>query len=336
MAAAWLAQRDEGLTTEEAAEFSKWRLADARHAAAVQRLEQTWKMLQPLREFRPEARQHPDRDLLAAAQRPASIITFPRLAALAAMAAAVIAMFYLRSGPRAAGPIVNEAVAAMTYATTADGYQRVTLSDGSVLELNANSEARVEMLPAVRHVQLVRGEGHFTVAKNKQRPFIVHANGVDVRAVGTAFNVRLADRGDIEVLVTEGRVHVERQAGAFAQEALPELGVGDRLLVTATPVSGATPRAEKVSAEAMQQTLAWQGPYLRFVEQPLASVVAQFNEHNRVKLELGDATLAAVPIDGRFRPDGVEAFVRLFEADPNSKILVERAGPERIVLRRAP
>lgn len=337
MAAAWLAQRDEGLTVEEAAEFSKWRQSDPRHAAAVERLEQTWKLLQPLREFRPEARQHPDRDLLTGAKPPRAVIIFPRVAALAALAAAVaVGVFYFRPAPLASGPIANEVVAATTYATTADGYQRVTLSDGSVLELNANSEARVEMLPAARHVQLVRGEGHFTVAKNKQRPFIVHANGVDVRAVGTAFNVRLANRGDIEVLVTEGRVHVERQAGASAPETLPELGVGDRLLVQAAPAVGTTPRAEKVSAEAMQQALAWQGPYLRFSETPLVSVVAQFNEHNRVKIELGDATLASVPVDGRFRPDNIEALIRLFENTPNSKILVERVNPERIVLHRAP
>jgi transmembrane sensor len=336
MAAAWLAQRDEGLTAEEAADFAKWQEADPRHAAAVSRLEQSWALLQPLREFRPEARVHPDRDLLAGTRRPGRILSFPRVAAGVGIAAAVaFGVFYFRAAPPPApSQLVSPAVE--TYATTTDGYQRVTLSDGSVLELNASSEARVEMLPAVRHVQLVRGEGHFSVAKNPRRPFIVHAGGLDVRAVGTAFNVRLAGR-DVEVLVTEGRVHLDRQAkGAADQGSLPDLSAGDQLLVQGEPAAGATPAVEHVASEVMQKALAWQGPRLRFVDTPLAKAVAEFNAHNRTQIELGDADLAATPVDGNFRADNVEAFIRLFEINPASTIRVERVTPVRIVLRRAP
>ncbi|HRJ48303.1 MAG TPA: DUF4880 domain-containing protein, partial [Opitutaceae bacterium] len=66
-AAAWLAQRDDGLDAAAAAEFELWRRKDPRHEAAVARLETTWHTLQQLRDFRPAARMHPDRDLLAGA-----------------------------------------------------------------------------------------------------------------------------------------------------------------------------------------------------------------------------------------------------------------------------
>ena len=336
MAAAWLAQRDDGLTAEEAADFEKWQQADPRHAATVIRLEKTWALLQPLREFRPESRVHPDRDLLAGARHTARILSFPRAAAAAGLAAAIVfGIIYFRAPPTAPAP-TQPALAATTYATTAGGYQRVTLTDGSVLELNADSEARVDMQPAVRHVQLVRGEAYFTVAKSPQRPFIVHTAGVDVRAVGTAFNVRL-EGADVEVLVTEGRVHLERPVAiASGPGPLPELGAGERLLVQAAPPSGAPARIENFAIVAMHKALAWQGPRLRFIETPLASVVAQFNEHNRIQVELGDPSLAAVPLDGNFRADNVEAFIRLFETDPASTIRVERVGADRIILHRAP
>lgn len=333
-AAAWLAQRDEGLTTEEAAEFARWQKADARHAAAVLRLERTWSALQQLREFRPESRVHPDRDLLASAPAPGRVISFPAAAALAGLAAVLaLAVFAWWSRPAAAdAEFVPQTYA---YATTAGGYQRVTLEDGSVLELNADSLARVQFSPAERRVQLVRGEGHFAVAKNPQRPFLVAAGAVTVRAVGTAFNVRF-DEGEVEVLVTEGRVQVESHAaGAAAAGGPPELGVGQRLVVSAqarTVVAPAQP--ETLSPEALQQELAWQGPRLRFVETPLAGVVEQFNRHNRLQVELGDASLATLPVDGSFRAENVEAFIRLLEKDP--AIVVERAGPDRIVLRRTP
>lgn len=328
-AAAWLAQRDEGLTADETVEFARWQQADPRHAAAVARLEQTWSALQQLRAFRPESRVHPDPDLLAADRPPARIISFQAAAALAGLAAVLgIAAFAWWSRPAAGTPAPMQP----TYATTAGGYQRVTLEDGSVLELNAASTARVEFTPAERRVHLVRGEGHFTVAKNPQRPFLVAAGAVTVRAVGTAFNVRF-DEGEVEVLVTEGRVRVERQAAGTA--GAPELGVGQRLVVSAQAApAGAPAQPETLSSESMQQELAWQGPRLRFVETPLAGVVEQFNRHNRLQIELGDASLATLPVDGSFRAENVEAFIRLLENDRS--IVAERAGPDRIILRRAP
>lgn len=335
MAAAWLAQRDEGLTAEEQADFTRWQRADPRHAAAVARLEQTWAALQRLREFRPASRVHPDPDLLVRARPPGRVISFPLAAALAGVAAAaVIAVMLWRGTPAAPTPAPGPPAAApaTVYATTADGYQRVVLADGSVLELNASSEAQVEFLPAERHVRLVRGEAHFTVAKNPRRPFVVQAGPVAVRAVGTAFNVRLAPQ-EVEVLVTEGRVRVEH--GAAAAGPVPELAARQRLVVT-TP-AGAAPGfadVETLPTESVQATLAWQGPRLNFADTPLASVVAQFNRHNRIQIELGDARLASVPVDGSFRAENVEAFVRLLES--NRSVQVDRTGPDRIILRRAP
>lgn len=333
MAAAWLAQRDDGLTAAEETDFNRWQQADPRHAAAVARLERTWGALQGLREFRPEAQVHPDRDLLAGARRPAArIISFPAATALAGLAAAaVVAVLFWPRATQDAPAIVRPGLATKVYATTADGYQRATLADGSVLELNANSEVRVDLLPAERQVRLLRGEAHFTVTKNPRRPFIVQTGSVAVRAVGTAFNVRL-DGNAVVVLVTEGRVQVEGQA---VPAGLPELGVGQQIVVPLQAGTGAAPaRAETLPPEAVHALLAWQGPRLRFVETPLASVVEQFNRHNRVQIELGDASLATMPVDGSFRSENVEAFIRLLESDP--ALQVERAGPDRIVLRRAP
>jgi transmembrane sensor len=326
MAAAWLAQRDDGLSAEEKDDFNRWLQADPRHAAAVARMERTWTALQQLRAFRPESRVHPDRDLLAGGRPPARIISFPAAAALAGLAAAVaFAALVWWPQPAAVGPATEPAV----YATTADGYQRVTLDDGSVLELNASSQARVDYLPAERRVQLVRGEAHFTVAKNQQRPFIVQAGSVAVRALGTAFNVRYAG-DDVEVLVTEGRVRIEHPA---ATATLPELGAGERLVL---PTGGAPVTApvqtDRLASETMQELLAWQGPRLRFNETPLISVVGQFNRHNRLQIELGDASLAALPVDGSFRSENVEAFIRLLESD--GAIRAERVGENRVILHR--
>ena len=336
-AAAWLAQRDDTFSAADAAAFERWCAADPRHAAAVARLENAWATLQPLRDFRPAALRHPDRDLLAAPTPGRLPAAFPvRAFAFAGAAALMLALGFWALRPTFA--------AGTRYATTAGGYERVMLADGSVLELNGDTAAEVTYTAAERRVRLTRGEAHFTVAKNPARPFRVEALGIAVRAVGTAFNVRLGD-GEIEVLVTEGKVavsEVERvvpnalsAAPSRSPASAPNptfLIANERaLLVTTGPA--AAPRIDRIAPEAARQALAWQGPSLVFHNTPLAAVASQFNRRNPVQIVLADPTLAALPVGGSFRPENVESFIRLLES--GNEILVDRSDATRLVLRSA-
>lgn len=333
-AAAWLAQRDDGLSAAQLAEFARWHEADPRHAAAIVRLEKTWALLGQLRDYRPEARVHPDRDLLA---KPRPVIVFykPAIAAATAMAAClalVAGWLWLRPAAPA------EVAATPQYATTSGGYQRMTLEDGSVVELNADSEVRVNYTPAERRVRLVKGEAHFIVAKNRERPFWVEAGAVTVRAVGTAFNVRLGT-AKIEVLVTEGKVEVDQSAvrTASAKAAGRSLLEAGQLLVIQPTNPVSHPLPEQVAPDVMRDTLAWQDSRLKFSNTPLADAVAEFNKRNLVQIELADAELAQIPIGGSWRGENVEAFVRMLTSGSESTIVVEaQPDPNRIVLRRAP
>ena len=81
------------------------------------------------------------------------------------------------------------------------------MQDGSVVFLNTNSKVRVSWLPAERHIELVRGEARFQVAKDASRPFTVATTAAAVRALGTVFNVRAEPPGT-QVAVLEGQVEV--------------------------------------------------------------------------------------------------------------------------------
>ena len=333
-AAAWLAERDDGLTPEAEAEFARWRLADPRHESAVRALEATWAALQQLKSFRPEAQVHPDSNLLAR-PAPGRRLHFPALAATAALAAslALAATWWVL---RPAGPARDTSDPVFT--TAENGYTHATLSDGSVLELNAGSEARVHFTPEERRVRLVRGEGHFTVAKNKARPFWVEAGPVSVRAVGTEFDVSLRS-GSVEVLVTEGRVQVARaepQTSATTlalPESVAEIAASQRSVISLQNMA-VRPVVEPVSAALIRTELAWKGLRLKFENTPLADVVAQFNRCNQVQLELGDPELGSKLVGGSFEAENVEAFVRLL--GNGNGIAAERTDATHIVLRRNP
>lgn len=332
-AAAWLAEQDGGLNERQSAEFAEWRGRDVRHEAAVQRLEATWRTLQQLRDFRPDAARHPDRDLLEApAGRPRGQRFRPRFTALGVAASLLFAALLW--------PVVHDRVGradTQHYATAVNGYERVTLDDGSVIELNAESEASIRFTAEERRVHLVRGEGHFTVAKDSARPFTVRAGAVAVTAVGTAFNVKLAPE-KVEVLVTEGRVSVAPGAASAslplpARAAEPTtLGVYERAVVERTAAPSAPPVVEKIGVEAVRQTLGWQKPRLIFVDTPLADVVAQLNRENPVQLVIVDPELGTMPVGGSLRAENVDTFLRLLEG---GDVLIDRSEPGRVLLRKA-
>jgi transmembrane sensor len=68
---------------------------------------------------------------------------------------------------------------------------KLTLSDGTVVSLNSGTTFRYPEqfgINGKRNVYLT-GEAFFEVSKDKQHPFIVNANKVDIEVLGTKFNI---------------------------------------------------------------------------------------------------------------------------------------------------
>ena len=88
--------------------------------------------------------------------------------------------------------------------------EQVALPDGSTLWLGANSSCRyaADFSGRERRVEL-NGQGFFEVAEDPSRPFVVSSNGIDVTALGTAFEV-FSDLGGrhVEAILRNGSVRV--------------------------------------------------------------------------------------------------------------------------------
>ena len=336
-AAEWLVRHDRGLTPAQQDEFLSWLTASAAHRASFERHRRLWGDFNALAQWRPEHGTVPNPDLLARHRRPSPW----RWAAPALLAAAAVALLLVWSS-------ANRAPNHATLAFEATTYRQETLSVGSVLDLNRGAHVVVQFTAAERRVLLVQGEAQFAVAKNPARPFVVRAGGVEVRAVGTAFNVKLAGP-NLEVLVTEGTVHVSQQtvvvtptsmaAGAAAGSApsaapvvLAALTAGQRTVIPVATVI-APPVVVPASVPEIARLLDWQPRLLDFESTPLAEVVETFNRRNPQRLVIGDEELRALTIVASIRSDNVESFVRLLEGTMG--VRAERSSTGEIVLRRA-
>ncbi|MBC7366584.1 MAG: FecR domain-containing protein [Undibacterium sp.] len=322
-AAEWLIAREEGFAPGRAAEFAAWRAADPQHDEAALRTERALDLIGEMPALRAplQARLAVETKITRPAFFHPPVWTAGLAAAFAL--AAVVGWF-----------LPSRDAATRHYTTAATRQQQIALVDGSIVNLNVSTDVQVALTPAARRVTLTAGEAHFAVAHDTARPFIVTAGGVSVRAVGTAFSVRLGDQG-VEVLVTEGKVEVARDdpnsAPATALPAEhPLLVAGERTLIPRT----AAPAIERVSADALQIAVRWHSPVMTFSDLPLRDAITLFNRRNATQLILADPALAGRKIGGTFAVDQVEAFVRLLAED--GEITVERRTATEIVLRRAP
>lgn len=323
-AADWIARRYAGLTLDEERELARWLSADSRHAAAFAELEAIWKELDALT-LPPRERGVCDPDALG--PRPVARRSWRRWVPMAAAAAAlVLAALYVSRGYWALG----EQRFSESVTTSVGSFRRIALPDGSVVRVNTDSAVQVAYTRSERRVRLVRGEAHFTVAKNPERPFFVEAGGVAVRAVGTAFNVRLRST-DLEVLVTEGKVSIadpvkgESLLEHREAQAAPLLVAGEGATLP-LPSRAASQRAmvRTVPPPEMERALAWQDKRIELVSAPLSDFVAEFNRYNRHPIRIVDPALAARRFGGSFRADEPETFIRLLQLRFGLK--VERAG----------
>lgn len=329
-AAEWLVRQDRGLSAEQQDAFLQWLAASPAHRESFQRHRRMWGDFNSLAQWRPEHSAAPNPDLLA---KPRRSRARRWVAPVLAMAAAVAFGVWWNSAP------LRSIEKTLTF--EAANYRQETLPDGSVVDLNRGAHVVVQFSRAERRVLLVQGEAQFAVAKNPAQPFVVRAGGVDVRAVGTAFNVKLAG-SNVEVLVTEGTVHLSQQtpavgpqsasAEASAPAVLAKLEAGQRTVVpmaenTPTPVVVATSRAE------IDQLLEWKPRLLDFDSTPLADVVTVFNRRNATQIVIDDDSLRGLPLVASIRSDNVEGLVRQLEATMG--VQVEHRGKGEIVLRRS-
>ena len=143
-------------------------------------------------------------------------IAYLKWAAIIALPLLVLAGIYFQrktanqSVGRHSPPAVESALPAARFYNNGDNVREIALSDGSVVMLQPASELIVNrhFSDNTREVRL-KGEAFFNVKRDPRKPFIVYANEVVTKVLGTSFNIRAYDGDrDVTVAVKTGKVSV--------------------------------------------------------------------------------------------------------------------------------
>lgn len=101
-----------------------------------------------------------------------------------------------------------------------------TLPDASVITLNKNTSLTYpEKFKGNTRTVTLKGEAFFSVTPDKQKPFIIDVNNLQVKVVGTSFNIK-ATGAVTEVVVETGIVQVIKDS------RLIELRAGEKVVLT--------------------------------------------------------------------------------------------------------
>jgi transmembrane sensor len=322
----WLLEKQDGFTAGRRAQFQAWCEADPRHALAITKAERMAEILGELPGMKDALSDRFGDDATEERGLARTRLWRPVMASIAAAAAIALVVFAIRGRPAP-----EEKSPAVGYVSNADRPQQVVLGDGSFVDLNSHTTIRTQMLARERRVALQDGEAHFAVAHDVSRPFIVEAAGISVRAVGTAFNIRVTDQR-VEVLVLEGKVEISenRAAAAGSPTEHSQLGVADRAIFSRTR-SESPLRVEKADEHELLDALAWHSRVTIISSRPLREIVELFNHRNSLRLVIADSELAERNLGGSFALDQPKTFVRALELDGD--VVSEPRGENEIVLR---
>ncbi|MBL7873241.1 MAG: FecR domain-containing protein [Cyclobacteriaceae bacterium] len=169
-----------------------------------------------------------------------------------------------------------------------------TLPDGSTAFLNKKSELTYEFNPREKTRKVVlKGEAYFTVKHEAENPFVIEADNVLVRDIGTEFNLKAYPGKDtIEIIVTQGEVqfYTRNDSGLHVH-------AGERAIYAKS-----TKRFYRIE-KPDTNVLAYKTKTFSFNNTDLKSVVNLLNEVYNSKIKLANEKLYKCRLTANFKED---------------------------------
>lgn len=304
-ATAWFVRlRNPSASDADRAAFRSWLEGDPARRVAFSEVEALWKELdgpatalaaQELRQAPPPRRRS---------------IRWARTGATFGLIAAALAAVVLWRDPGVMARLRAD------HATRPGERLDVRLQDGSRLYLDADSAVAESYAESERSVTVLRGRVWFDVAKDAARPFLVHADDVDVRVVGTAFGV---DRDEGVVTVEHGSVSVAEGGGHL------RLTGGQQV----KSVSGRLAPPETVDPAT---ALGWRRGLIVLDAAPLDEAIRELERMTGGRVIAPQADVRALRLSGVFRTNDPAALVGAMRDGLGIKV-VEAPGVATLLYR---
>lgn len=187
----------------------------------------------------------------------------------------------------------------LTVCTQLGERSQVILPDGSKVWLNSCSSVKYSssLFTRERRVEM-SGEAYFVVEKDRHAPFVVSTNGLDIKVLGTRFNVRNDDDlHRITTVLLEGSI----AATSEGRESAVRLRPSQQMIYN-------TDTREMLVSEccSVERSISWIDGKFRFDRNTFSEIAAELQRYYNVDIDFADPQLREERFSGDFRvEDGI-------------------------------
>lgn len=328
IAADWVALQDAAsFPRDRQAELDVWLSEDARHLGAYMRARAVFGLSQRMKAFGPDFAPNAFRQQHAASiageetqDRSRSMRRRKRWVAIGSAMAACLLLVVTLTLPMSTPETVHE---------TQIGEQReMTLADASSISMNTDTRLAVAYSEDERIVRLAEGEALFNIQRDPERPFFVETGNTTVRVLGTVFSVRHIPGKPVEVIVYEGRVHVERNQ--FFGNVSEELEANERAVIG---LDSPLIAQERLPGSKAKMSTAWLDGMIAFEDVSLADAATEFARYGSGRIRIDDPQIAQETITGLFDSSDPSGFAKAAALSLGHEM--RREGEINIIERRS-
>ena len=293
------------LTDEELVYLNSWKSADKANFAEYSDYQEIWRnsnrMAMPSRTDLPKSRGTTRKKAGIDKFQIQWLSVFAQIAAVLILALLLSSLYnlFLVSKPqeKLETPAYHQVKA--SYGTQS----RVELADGTVVYLNSGSSLRFPNSfngMKFRNVELT-GEGHFAVAKDNEQPFIVDIQKIQIKVLGTTFNVdAYPGNAAITIALVEGNIQLQQKTAK---------GVTDLIGMEPNMVAFYKESENKLlwkRESDLNKYTAWTNGKIVFSNDPIEIVMQKLENWYNVDIELTDKKLERYRFTGTFIDEPLE------------------------------
>ncbi|MBL4904469.1 MAG: FecR family protein [Flavobacteriaceae bacterium] len=199
---------------------------------------------------------------------------------------------------------------------------QVVLSDGTEVYLNSGSVLKypVKFIAGInRQVYLLEGEAYFDVTKDAKHPFIVNAADINVRVLGTEFNVSsYPEDSSINTVLVEGSVSIFGKDKTYDKATSLELKPGYKASWNKTK--------NNISVEEVDTNIytGWKNGKLIFKNIQFKSIIKKLERHYNVTIINNNTKLNEQYYDATFDIETIEQVLNSFNKSYEIEYTIEK------------
>jgi ferric-dicitrate binding protein FerR (iron transport regulator) len=198
---------------------------------------------------------------------------------------------------------------------------KLVLSDGTMVYLNAGSSLRypVKFLKETEREVFLEGEAFFDVVKNEITPFVVNANNLNVRVLGTKFNLSsYPEEESINTVLVEGSVALYEKNKVFDSENITLLEPGHK--------AQWNKRIKNVSIDKVdtEMYIGWIDGKIIFRDTPFKIIRKKLERHYNISIKNNNKILEEKTYNAKFDIESIEQLLNTLNEIYPIKYTIEK------------